>query len=222
MEFKSNFCPGCGQVMILQALYKTLQDLKKEDKAVLGLDIGCSLLAWNFLPINTFQTHHGRVAPTMVGYKKANPDSISIAYTGDGGAYAIGLQSLLWTAKRNEAITVIVVNNSIYAMTGGQTAPTTLKGQKTDTSPQGFEGESFLGPELLRSLNKKAFLTRTSCNDIKDLKRVLSLAIKNQLKGNFSLIEILSFCPTNWKTKGKATIDYLENMKKTFPIGEIE
>jgi 2-oxoglutarate ferredoxin oxidoreductase subunit beta len=222
MQIKSSFCPGCGHVMILQSLYKVLQDLKKEEKAVLGLDIGCSLLAWNFLPINTFQTHHGRVVPTMVGYKKADKDSISIAYTGDGGAYAIGLQSLLWAVKRNDPILVIVVNNSVYAMTGGQSAPTTLKGQKTSTSPTGFTNESFLGPELLRQLNKKAFVARSACNDIKDLKKVFHKAIKNQEKNNFSLVEVLSFCPTNWKTKGKETNDYLENMKKTFPIGEIK
>jgi len=222
MKIKSSFCPGCGQVMILQSLYKVLQDNNLEDKAVLGLDIGCSLLAWNFLPINTFQTHHGRVVATMVGYKRAKTDSVSIAYTGDGGAYAIGLQSLLWSAKRNEAVIVIVVNNSIYAMTGGQTAPTTMKNQKTATSPQGYNEESFLGPELIKSLNKKAYITRSACNDIKDLKKVFNKAIKNQAKGNFSLIEVLSFCPTNWKTKGKETIDYLENMKKTFPIGEVK
>lgn len=222
MEIKSSFCLGCGQIMILQSLYKVLQDLKKEEKAVLGLDIGCSLLAWNFLPINTFQTHHGRVVPTMLGYKKANKDSIAIAYTGDGGAYAIGLQSLLWTAKRNDPVLVIVVNNSVYAMTGGQTAPTTLKGQKTDTSPLGFTEESFLGPELIRQVNKKAYIVRTACNDIGEMKKIFAKAIKNQEKNNFSLIEVLSFCPTNWKTKGKETIDYLEKMKKTFKIGELK
>jgi 2-oxoglutarate ferredoxin oxidoreductase subunit beta len=217
----SKFCPGCGHTIVLQTLYRSLQEMKSEDKAILGLDIGCSLLAWDFLPINTFQTHHGRVTPTMMGFKRAKPESLCFAYTGDGGAYAIGLQSLLWSAIRNEPVTVIVVNNSLYAMTGGQSAPTTMIGQKTDTSPSGNEQSPVLGPELIRQVNKKAYLARTACNDIKNLKMCLEKAIAAQMAGNFSLVEALSFCPTNWRTKGIETNAYLENMKMVFKLGEI-
>lgn len=216
----SKFCPGCGQPAILQTIYRILQEQKSEEKAVLGLDIGCSLLAWDFLPINTFQTHHGRVTATMVGFKRARPDLISFAYTGDGGAYAIGLQSLLWAAKRNDPVTVIVANNAVYAMTGGQTAPTSMKGQKTDTSPVGVENETFLGPELIRSLNDKAYIARTVMNNMKDMKECLEKAIEAQRQGNFSLVEVLSYCPTNWKTWGPETNKYLEGMKEVFKIGE--
>jgi len=218
----AKFCPGCGHPMVLMALYRVLQKMNLKDKAVLGLDIGCSLLAWNYLPINTFQTHHGRVAPTMVGFKRARKDSVCIGYTGDGGAYAIGLQSLVHAAKRDEPIFVLVVNNTVYGMTGGQTAPTTLHGQITDTSPEGYEGTPFLGPEILsKACNKNAFLARGAVNDMKQLEEMLEKAIENQLAGHFSLVEALSFCPTNWKTVGAGTIGQLNELKETFKIGEI-
>lgn len=220
MSHFSKFCPGCGQPTILQTLYRVLQEKKLEEKAVLGLDIGCSLLAWDFLAVNTFQTHHGRVTPTMVGFKSAKPDSISFAYTGDGGAYAIGLQSLMWAAMRNAPITVIIANNSVYGMTGGQTAPTTMKGQITDTSPDGGELDPVTGPELLRNVNKKAYLARTAVNEIQNLKMYLTKAVEAQQQGNFSLVEVLSFCPTNWRVKGPAMMDFLNKMKEPFKMGE--
>lgn len=221
MSATCKFCPGCGQPMILQTLYRTLQEYKIEDKAVLGLDIGCSLLAWDFLPINIFQTHHGRVVATMTGFKQARKDLFSFAYAGDGGAYAIGLQSLLWAAKRNEPITVIVANNAVYGMTGGQTAPTTMRGQVTDTSPGGFEDDPIQGLELIRAVNKKAFVARTSVIDMKRLKEYMHKAIESQQQGNFSIIEVLSFCPTNWKVQGHELIQYIKNMENSFAIGEV-
>lgn len=218
----TKFCPGCGHPIALMMLNKVLQDLKLSSKAVLGLDIGCSLLAWNFLPVNTFQTHHGRVTPTMMGFKRAKPDSLCFGYTGDGGAYSIGLQSLLYAARRDEPVTVIVINNTIYGMTGGQTAPTTLKGQKTDTHPNGYEEEPLFGPEMLKNIVKPgAYLARTAVNNPKQMQEFIKKAIKTQQAGHFSLVEFLSFCPTNWKTKGQDTIKYLENLKLTFKAGEI-
>ncbi len=221
MAKEAKFCPGCGHPIVLRFLYMILKEKQLESKAVLGLDIGCSLLAWDFLPVNTFQTHHGRVTSTMVGYKRAQPDSLSFAYTGDGGAYAIGMQSLMWAAIRNEPITVIVVNNSNYAMTGGQTAPTSYKGQITDTDPSGVEGEPVFGPELVRQVNKKAYIARTAVNDPKQVKEYLEKAIEAQQAGNFAMVEFLSYCPLNWKTIGVETNNYLnDNLKTLFPIGE--
>jgi len=218
----SKFCPGCGYPIVLGLLSKILSEKGLSGQAVLGLDIGCSLLAINHLDINTFQTHHGRVTPTMVGFKRARPDSISLGLTGDGGAYAIGLQNLLWAAKRDEAITILVINNTLYAMTGGQTAPTTLKGQITSTSPHGNEEESFFGPELLKSLvNEKAFLARGAVNDPKTLSEYLATAIATQQAGHFSLVEILSFCPTNWRTRGADTLARLNSLKETYKMGII-
>jgi len=220
----AKFCPGCGHPITLMMLNKVLEQMGLSQKAVLGLDIGCSLLAWNFLPINTMQTHHGRVSPTMVGFKRGKPDSVCIGYTGDGGAYAIGWQSLFHTALRDEPITVIVVNNTIYGMTGGQTAPTTMTGEKTDTSPEGYTGNPLQGPEILRQVaHKDAFLARTAVNDPKQMQEFIKKAFETQQAGHFSMVEFLSFCPTNWRTKGPETIKFLEEkMKPVFKVGEIK
>ena len=219
----AKFCPGCGYPIVMMMLNQTLNKHNLKNQASLGLDIGCSLLGLNSLPINTFQTHHGRVVPTIVGFKRAKKDSTSLALLGDGGAYAIGLQSLIWSAKRDEPITVLVMNNSLYAMTGGQSAPTTLKGQKTTTHPLGSESEVFMGPELLKSIVQPgAYLARTAVNEPKKLMDYLEKAILTQQKGHFSLLEVLIFCPTNWKTAGKETLDYLDNLKKEFKVGEIQ
>lgn len=218
----AKFCAGCGYPIVLMTLGRILEQKQLAQKTVLGLDIGCSLLAINSLPINIFHTHHGRVTPTMMGFKRARPDSLCFGLTGDGGAYAIGWQSLFHSAMRDEPVTVIVVNNTVYAMTGGQTAPTTLSGQKTDTNPDGYEGALFFGPELLRHVaHKDAYLARTATNNPKEIAAFLEKAIVAQFAGHFSLVEILSFCPTNWKTVGKATMDYVENLKKVYKIGEI-
>ncbi len=219
----AKFCPGCGHPIVLMMLNKVLEQMGLSKKAVLGLDIGCSLLAWNLLPINTFQTHHGRVSPTMVGFKRGNPDAICIGYTGDGGAYAIGWQSLFHSALRDEPITVIVVNNTLYGMTGGQLAPTTMTGQKTDTSPEGYAQNPLLGPEILRQVaHKDAFLARTAVNDPKQMQEFIKKALETQQAGHFSLIEFLSLCPTNWRTKGPETIKFLEEkMKPVFKVGVV-
>lgn len=223
MEAPAKFCPGCGHPMVLLALNKVLAENNWKSQAVLGLDIGCSLLAWNFLSINTFQTHHGRVSPTMVGFKRGRPESLAVGYSGDGGAYAIGLQSLLHAAKRDEPITVLVINNTVYGMTGGQTSPTTYHGQKTATAPEGFLGEPLLGPELLSNVcSKDAFLARTAVNDPATVGKFIKKALETQQAGHFSLVEFLSFCPTNWKTQGPASVEYLNNLKNIFPIGEIK
>ncbi len=222
MSKNAKFCPGCGHTVALRFLSAVLDERKIREESVLGLDIGCSLLAWDFLPVSTFQTHHGRVTPTVMGYKRASPQKYVFGYTGDGGAYSIGLQSLLWSAMRNEAITVIVVNNTVYGMTGGQSAATTLKGQKTSSYPKGHEMESFLGPELIRSINKNAYIARTAVNDPAMLKQYLHKAIDAQKEGNFSLVEVLSICPTNWKMTGVQSIEHLnKNIKSTFSVGEL-
>lgn len=222
-ENLAKFCSGCGHPIVLSMFHRILKEKKLEKNTVLGLDIGCSLLAWNYLPVNTFQTHHGRVVPTMVGFRRARSESLSVAYVGDGGAYAIGWQSLFHAALRDESILVIVVNNTIYAMTGGQFAPTALEGQVTPTSPNGFNAPTFLGPEVLSKIvHEKSFLARTAVNDPKQMLNFIEQGIKTQQSGHFALIEFLSFCPTNWRTKGVETLKRLENMRQSFPLGIIK
>lgn len=220
----AKFCPGCGHPLVLMTLGQVLTELGLTERAVLGLDIGCSLLALNSLPINTFHTHHGRVTPTMVGFKRGNPQAICLGYTGDGGAYAIGLQSLLHAALRDEPLTVIVINNTVYGMTGGQQSPTTFVGEKTDTTPAGNQAPPLLGVELVAQAarNFPAYLARGAVTDMPQLKEMIKKAIQTQQAGHFSLVEVLSFCPTNWKTAGKETFDFLiNNLLSTFRVGEV-
>jgi len=216
----AKFCPGCGHPIVLTMIYRILKEKRLEAKTVLGLDIGCSLLAWNYLPINTFQTHHGRVVPTMVGFKRARKEAICLAYVGDGGAYAIGWQSLFHAARRDEPVFVIVVNNTLYGMTGGQTAPTSLSGQITPTSPNGYTETNVKGPELLRSIaSSDAFLARSAVNEPKQMMEYVSKAIETQAAGHFALVEFLSFCPTNWRTNGIDTINHLNSLKSVYKTG---
>ena len=222
----SLFCPGCGQSIFLKHLGFVIDDLKIKNKVTLGIDIGCSLLAWDYYDFDIIQTHHGRTTPTMVGYKMAREKRVVLAIMGDGGGYAIGLQSLIHAAFRNSPITVFVLNNTEYSMTGGQMAPTTLPKEITATSPLGKEeklfGPAFHGPELIRQIaNSGAYIARASVSNPLLLETILKKAINNQTSENFSLVEILSICPTNWKTNAKESFEFLAKMEKVYSIGEI-
>jgi len=221
----SKFCPGCGQSIILKMLGEVIDELGISSSVVYGCDIGCMLLSWDFFDLNTVQTHHGRTVPTLVGLKKANPEFVAIAYMGDGGAYAIGSQHFLAAAHRNDPITIIVANNTNYAMTGGQMAPTTFLGEKTTTTPQGrsfeSEGKPMLGPELVRFINSDAYVARGSSLYPLKLKEYFKKAILHQTnRKSLAFVEVLSACPTNWRTDAKATIEFLKNLEKNYPLGE--
>lgn len=221
----SNFCSGCGHSLVLKSLGYEIDNLKVASETVFVTDIGCSLLAWDYFYIDTIQSHHGRAAATAVGLKKALPKSTIITYMGDGGGYAIGLHHLIHAAKRNEPLTVILVNNTVFAMTGGQKAPTTIKGEQTETTPGGAftEDKPFYGPELLaKVVAPNAFLARASVDNLPQLQNYLNRAIENQTKNNaFSFVEVLSWCPVNWKKDAKDCIEYLEILKDKFKTGVI-
>jgi 2-oxoglutarate ferredoxin oxidoreductase subunit beta len=222
------FCPGCGHGIVLKVLGEVIDELEIQDRLIFGVDIGCSLLAWDFFDVDTVQTHHGRTNPVMVGIKRANPDVLCIAYMGDGGGYAIGSQHLVNSAFRNEKIMAIVVNNCNYGMTGGQMSPTTLPGQKTETSPYGRDpketGNPTLGPEMVAAIaSPGAYVARGSVSNIKQLKRFMKKAVENQIAGNgFSFLEVISSCPTNWRTNAKQTWAFMEEeMANYFKTGEL-
>jgi 2-oxoglutarate/2-oxoacid ferredoxin oxidoreductase subunit beta len=219
----SNFCPGCGHSMILKTLGFALDDLKIAGKTVFVTDIGCSLLSWDYFDVDTFQSHHGRAAVTATGVKRALPKSTVIAYMGDGGGYAIGLHHLIHVAKRNESMTVILVNNTVFAMTGGQMAPTTIPGEITETTPSGkfIEEDPFFGPELLAGVVKPgAFVARASVDNLPQVKNYIERAIENQNKNHaFSFVEILSVCPINWKKDAKGSMEYLDDLKNIYKTG---
>lgn len=220
----SSFCAGCGHSLLLKTLGFTVDDLKIQDKTVLATDIGCSLLAWDYFDIDTIQAHHGRATSTAVGLKKALPKSIILAYMGDGGGYSIGLHHLIHAAKRNEPLTVILVNNTVFAMTGGQKAPTTVIGEETESSPGGkfTEDGPIFGPELLKEIQPKAFLARTSVDNLPQLKNYLEKAINHQMTNNsFAFVEVLSWCPVNWKMDMRSCSNFLQKLKKIYPLGVI-
>lgn len=220
------FCPGCGHPIVLKMLGEAIDELGIAQKTIFLVDIGCSLLAWDFYDLPTSQTHHGRTVPVAVGFKMADPEKVVIAYVGDGGGYAIGLQHTLTSCLRNDPITTILVNNTCYAMTGGQMAPTTLPGEVTTTTPSGRDigltGSSIKGPELLTSIAAPdAYLARASVAEHLVLKNYLRKALETQIqKRAYSFVETLSYCPLNWKTDAKETIVYMEELKKVYPCQE--
>ena len=219
------FCPGCGHGIALKSLGHAIDELKIQENVLLGVDIGCSLLAWDYFDVNTVQTHHGRTIPVICGYKMAAPKKIGVAYVGDGGAYAIGLQALITAAYRNDPITVLVINNTLYGMTGGQMAPTTLDKEITTTTPLGKISKPFLGPELIKSIvADKAYVARGIVSEPIVLKEIIKKAIENQrINNSFSFVEILSMCPVNWKKNAKDSLEFLEkNMKINFKLGEFK
>lgn len=216
------FCPGCGHPIVLKMLGQIIDEMGLADQVVFLIDIGCSLLAWDFFDLPTAQTHHGRTLPVAVGLKMADPSKIVIAYVGDGGAYAIGLQHTITSCLRDNPITTLVANNTLYAMTGGQMAPTTTQKQVTTTTPAGKQGAVLKGPEMLNLIaDPQAYLARGSTDKPLVLKQYLQKAINTQKSGHFSLVEALSACPLNWKTNASKTIQRMQTLAKIFPTGEL-
>lgn len=223
------FCPGCGHGLVLRALGDAIDELGIQDKVVFGCDIGCSLLAWDFFDVDTVQTHHGRTTPVMTGIKRANPDLICIAYMGDGGGYAIGSGHLVNAAARNEKILCVLANNTNYGMTGGQMAPTTMIGQKTETCPYGRtveeQGEPTRGPEMVAAIaSEGAYVARGTMANLRQLRGYFKKALQNQIDGKgFSFVEALSTCPTNWRMNAEQTWEFLEkDMSNYFKVGELK
>ena len=221
------FCPGCGHGLVLKALGMAIDRLDIAERVLFGCDIGCSLLAWDFFNFDTVQTHHGRTIPFIVGAKRARPHLIGIAYVGDGGGYAIGVQHLINAVMRNDRILVVIVNNTTYAMTGGQMAPTSLPGQKTETSPEGrkvhTEGYPLRGPEMVASFAAEgAYIARGSVSHVQRLALFLERGLQNQLQDKgIAVVEALSTCPTNWRTNAEDTWKYLEKeMTDYYPVRE--
>lgn len=220
------FCPGCGYGIILKSLGKVIDEMGIQGKTVFMTDIGCNLLAWDFYDIPTCQTHHGRTVATAAGFKMAEPSKNVICLIGDGGGYAIGLQNLIHACLRNSSITIILVNNTNYGMTGGQASPTTLVGQVTDTTPFGktlLQGKSFYGPEILRQVsNANSFIARTSTLKPEEIKSFIKKALEAQNHSNFSFVEVISACPLNWRTNASETIKKMKELEKIYPQGELK
>ncbi len=226
----SGFCPGCMHSTIIKLIGEVLEELNVVDKAVIVTGIGCCGLHKDYVAYDEITAPHGRATAVATGLKRANPDGIYFTYQGDGDFAAIGLGESISAANRGENITVIFVNNGIYGMTGGQMAPTTLIGMKASTAPKGRIAEEHGYPmhmcEILNQLTAPAYLERTSCNTPQNViktKNAIKKAFQNQIDGKgFSMVEIVTTCPTNWGMEALDALDFLEEkMLPEFPLGVV-
>ena len=223
-----HYCPGCTHGIIHRLVAEALEELGVTNRTVGVASVGCSVFSYNYFNCDMIQAAHGRAPAVATGAKRANPDNIVFTYQGDGDLAAIGTAETVHSAARNENITIIFVNNAIYGMTGGQMAPTTLPNQVTQTSPYGRDvtvvGYPVKVCEMLSQVEGDSYLERVAVNNVKNIKnakKAILRAFKNQIEGKgFSLIEVLSTCPTNWGLSPKDALKWLEeNMQTNYPLG---
>ena len=229
-EMVSGFCPGCMHGTVFKLIGEVMEELGIVDKTTCVLGVGCCGLAMEYITYDNTTSPHGRACAVATGIKRSTPDAVVYTYQGDGDLASIGLAETMSAPNRGENITVIFVNNGIYGMTGGQMAPTTLVGMKATTAPQGRDPKEHGYPmhmcEILNQLTAPYYLERTSCNNpanVNKTKAAIKKAFQNQLDGKgFSMVEIVTSCPTNWGLDTIEALDFLENnMLKEFPLGVV-
>jgi 2-oxoglutarate ferredoxin oxidoreductase subunit beta len=224
----NHYCPGCTHGVIHRLVAEAIDDLQVREKTIAIAPVGCAVLAYNYFNCDSQQAAHGRAPAVATGVKRVLPDRIVFTYQGDGDLASIGMAEIVHAANRGENITVIFINNAIYGMTGGQMAPTTLPGQKTTTSPFGRDVKTMGNPirvtEMLNTLQGPAFLARVSVHDPKHVakaKEAIRKSFETQVNGQgFSMVEVLSTCPTNWGLAPTEALKWLEtNMIPQYPVG---
>ena len=223
-----HYCPGCTHGIIHRLVAEVIDELGIQGRTIGVAPVGCSVFAYNYFNVDMIQAAHGRAPAVATGAKRSDGNNIVFTYQGDGDLAAIGTAETVHAAARGENITVIFVNNAIYGMTGGQMAPTTLPGQVTQTSPYGRDTSKVGFPvkvcEMLSQIDAATYLERVAVNNVKNIraaKAAIKKAFQNQVDGKgFSLIEVLSTCPTNWgKTPTDAIAWLEENMIPYYPLG---
>ncbi|MDR0335162.1 MAG: hypothetical protein LBH69_04685 [Methanomassiliicoccaceae archaeon] len=223
-----HYCPGCSHGIVHRLVAEAIDDLGIEGRTVGIAPVGCAVFAYNYFACDMVQAAHGRAPAVATGIKRARPDNVVFAYQGDGDLAAIGTAESVHAAARGENITVIFINNAIYGMTGGQMAPTTLPGQITQTSPYGrdvkYAGHPIRVCEMLSTLDGVALAQRVSVDTVKNVniaKKAIRKAFEYQMdKKGYTIIEVLSTCPTNWGLSVKDSLDWLRNnMFPYYPIG---
>ena len=227
LQHQTHYCPGCGHGIVSKLLARAIDELGVQDRTVLVSPVGCSVFGYYYFDTGNVQVAHGRAPAVATAVKRSCPESIVIAYQGDGDLAAIGTAEIVHAANRGEAITVIFVNNGIYGMTGGQMAPTTPLGRKTTTSPLGRDALNDGFPlhvcELLNSLQAPVYIERVSLGNSKQIMhaaKVVKRAVENQVKGlGFSFVEVLSPCPTIWKMQPVEAKRFVQDeMAAVFPV----
>lgn len=224
----THYCPGCTHGIIHRLVAECIDELGVEGDAVGIASVGCSVMSYDYFNCDMIQAPHGRAPAVATGVKRSVPGSFVFTYQGDGDLAAIGTAETVHAAARGENITIIFVNNAIYGMTGGQMAPTTLPEQITQTTPYGRDvtiaGYPIKVCEMLSTLDGSAYLERVSVDSVKNVKaakRAIKKAFQTQIDGKgFSLVEIVSSCPTNWGLAPNDALQWLrDNMLPYYPLG---
>lgn len=224
----THYCPGCGHGVIHKLIGEAVDDLGIQDRCVLISPVGCAVFAYYYFDFGNVQTAHGRAPAVGTGISRAQDNTVVISYQGDGDLASIGLNETIQAANRGEKMCVFFVNNTVYGMTGGQMAPTTLIGEKTVTCQDGrdpnFAGYPLHMCEILSNLKAPVFIERVSVSDIKHIRKAkaaIKKALEVQRDGKgYAFVEILSGCPNNLKQDAKGSIDFInEQMEKEFPLG---
>lgn len=227
-DMPMHYCPGCTHGIIHRLVAEAIDELDIEGRTVGVAPVGCSVMAYDYFACDMVEAAHGRAPAVATGLKRACPDNIIFTYQGDGDLAAIGMCETVHAATRGENITVIFVNNAIYGMTGGQMAPTSLPGQVTQTSPYGRDINTAGYPirvcEMLATLDGVALAQRVTVDSVRNVniaKKAIKKAFENQVKGlGYSIVEIISSCPTNWGLSPNEALEWMRNnMLPYYPLG---
>ncbi|MBQ9354147.1 MAG: 2-oxoglutarate oxidoreductase [Clostridia bacterium] len=228
VDCETHYCPGCTHGIIHRLVANAIDKLGIEGNTVGVAPVGCAVMAYNYFRCDMVEAAHGRAPAVATGLKRSCPDNIIFTYQGDGDLASIGMAETVHAATRNENITVIFVNNAIYGMTGGQMAPTSLPGQITQTSPYGRDvsvaGYPIRVCEMLATLDGPEYIERVAVNSVANVKKAekaILKAFQNQVdKKGFSLIEVVSSCPTNWGLTPTEALKWVdEKMIPYYPLG---
>jgi 2-oxoglutarate ferredoxin oxidoreductase subunit beta len=228
-DVQTHYCPVCTHRVAHRLVAEVLDEMGLREKTIGVASVGCSVFAYNYFNFDFVQAPHGRAPAMATGVKRVYPDKIVLTYQGDGDLASIGTAEIIHAATRGENITVIFLNNANYGMTGGQMAPTTLPGQKTTSSPNGRDVETMGFPirasEMLATLSGSSYIVRRSLHDPKNIrlaKKAIRTAFETQARGlGFSMVELLSVCPTNWGMSALESLQWVEDhMVPYYPIGD--
>jgi 2-oxoglutarate ferredoxin oxidoreductase subunit beta len=229
IDKNTHYCPGCTHGVAHRLVAEVIDEMNLRENCIGVASVGCSVFAYNYFDFDFVQSPHGRAPAMATGVKRVHPDKVVLTYQGDGDMISIGTGEITHAAARGENITVIFINNANYGMTGGQMAPTTLPGQKTTSSPKGRDVEQAGYPirasEMLATLDGAGYIARRSLHAPKNIrlaKKAIRTAFETQVRGlGFSMVELLSTCPTNWHLSPIEATRWLEeNMLPYYPLGE--
>ena len=227
---RTHYCAGCGHGIVHRLIAECVDELGIREKTVAIAPVGCAVLAYDYFNFDVSEAAHGRTPAVATGVKRVLPDRVVFTYQGDGDLAAIGTAEIIHAANRGENICVFFVNNAVYGMTKGQMAPTSWVGQRTSTTPNGrdplTEGCPIRVCELLNALELPAYMIRTTVTTpkaVRQTKRAILRAFQTQIEGRgFSLVEVLSPCPTHWRMSAAEAMEFIDSeMTKTFPLGVV-